>query len=118
MTKIKELLPNEEFVFQGYVFTAYLEDSKVKFKLLRKHDKKVKKGFDPPTLIEVKKYFEEKGYSSDAAKTAFDYYTELGWKDGNGKQILNWKAKMISVWFKEQNKIKKETSISNFKFQE
>ena len=118
MTKIKEINEGEEFIFKGYVFTCSIVDGKAKFKLIRKHEGKPSKTFIPPTIDEVKGYFKEKGYSEEGAKTAFDYYTELGWKDGNGKKILNWKAKMISVWFKEQNKIKKEIPTSVFKFQE
>jgi len=116
--KLKEISPNEEFVFQGYVFTAYLEDSKVKFKLLRKHDKKPSKTFIPPTLEEVKAYFKEKGYSQEGAQKAFDYYTAGDWKDSGGKQVKNWKQKVLGVWMRPEYLIKKETSISNFKFQE
>lgn len=67
--------------------------------------KSAKKDFVKPTLQNVKDYFEEKGFSSTAAKTAYDYYEVADWKDSSGKQVLNWKQKMISVWFKDANKI-------------
>lgn len=71
-----------------------------------------KKKFIPPTLEEVTAYFEEEGYSPHTAKTAFHFYTNLGWKDSNGKQVKNWKMKMLSVWMKEENKVKKITPPS------
>lgn len=62
------------------------------------------KKFVAPTLPEVEKYFLEKGYSAELAKTAFEYYSAANWKDGEGKQVLNWKQKMIGVWLKPKNK--------------
>ena len=59
--------------------------------------------FSPPTLQDVKQYFSEKGYSPEAGQKAFDYYTEANWKDSTGKQVKNWKQKMIAVWFKPEN---------------
>jgi len=64
----------------------------------------------PPTLFEVQAYFLEKGFSDVSAKTAFDYYTRLGWVDSQGKKVKNWKLKMTSVWFKEENKIQISSS--------
>lgn len=74
-----------------------------------KERKKVKKKrvFNPPTLDDVISYFIEKGYTREAAKKAFSYYDVEGWKDSRGKQVLSWKQKMISVWFKPENKQKK-----------
>ena len=64
-----------------------------------------KKSFIPPTLLEVQEYFQEKGYTKESAKKAFDYYSVANWHDSTGKQIKNWKQKVIAVWFKEENKI-------------
>lgn len=60
------------------------------------------KKFIPPTLPEVIEYFKENGYSSDAAKKAFNYYQAGDWKGSDGKQVRNWKQKMIAVWFKPE----------------
>lgn len=64
--------------------------------------------FTPPTLQEVKDFFAEKGYSPEAGQRAFDYYNTANWKDSNGKQVKNWKQKMIAVWFKPENEQKKQ----------
>lgn len=65
---------------------------------------KDKKKFTPPSIEEVLEYFTNAGYRADVAEKAFEYYDTAGWKDGQGKQVRNWKQKMISVWFKEENK--------------
>ncbi len=62
------------------------------------------KGFVPPSLDEMRRYFDEHGYSQEAAEKAFNYYTELGWVDSKGNQIKNWKLKCVSVWFDPKNK--------------
>jgi len=60
--------------------------------------------FIAPTQKEVIEYFKENGYSEQAALKAFKYYNQGGWKDRDGKQVKNWKQKMIGVWFNEENK--------------
>lgn len=65
---------------------------------------KPKKIFTPPTIEEVIHYFNFKGYKEETAKKAFEYYNEANWKDSTGKKIINWKQKMIGVWFKPENK--------------
>lgn len=59
--------------------------------------------FVPPSLDEVKNYFEEKGYSELAAEKAWNYYDAAEWFDSRGKQVKNWKQKMNGVWFKPEN---------------
>jgi len=66
--------------------------------------KRVVNKFTPPQQIEVIDYFIENGYSKDLAEKAFKYYETGQWKDGKGNQVKNWKQKMQSVWFKEENK--------------
>ena len=66
-----------------------------------KNDNKPK--FTPPTLQEVKDYFIEKGYQSNA-KTYFDYYEANGWKDRDNKQVKNWKQKAIT-WNSKNNEL-------------
>lgn len=64
----------------------------------------------PPPISDVIAYFKENGYTEASARKAFAYYNasiEHGgsyWKDGNDKPIRNWKMKMQSVWFKDENK--------------
>lgn len=69
-------------------------------------DKKKRKRFIPPLLSEVKKYFDENGYSEESAIKAFNYYTTGDWIDSKGNKVRNWKGKMITVWFKPENKKK------------
>lgn len=64
-----------------------------------------------PNLVEVKSYFKSKGYSDKGAETFFNYYTETGWKDKDGKDVKNWKLKAVSVWFRDEYKIKKDQMV-------
>lgn len=57
-----------------------------------------------PTIDLVKEYFKTNGYNEELAIKAFNYYDSAEWKDSNGKKVLNWKQKMQSVWFKDENK--------------
>jgi hypothetical protein len=57
-------------------------------------------------LQEVKTYFRENEYSEEAASKAHEYYSLRNWIDANGKKVSNWKSKMISVWFKDENRAK------------
>ncbi len=74
-----------------------------------KKEKKGKKEFIAPLISDVSDYFVENGYLKSAGETAFNFYNPSGWKDSNGKQVLNWKLKMQQVWFKDENKIVEET---------
>jgi len=72
---------------------------------------KIKKN-NYPTLQEVREYFKENGYSN--GDKAFQYYDTAGWRDSKGKQVKNWKQKMISVWFKDEYKIKQIETIDKY----
>lgn len=76
------------------------EESKSKVKV------RESKIFVPPTLLEVKNYFKEKGFSEQSAIRAFDYYNDADppWTDRNGDPVRSWKSKMTAVWFKSENK--------------
>lgn len=63
--------------------------------------------FVPPTILEVQTYFTDNGYTLESGTKAFNYYNVANWKDSTGKQVKNWKQKMQSVWFKDENLIKK-----------
>lgn len=58
-------------------------------------DKPKKKAFVPPTLPEVQEYVKERGLMIDPA-AFFDYFTEGGWKDSEGKPVKNWKQKALT----------------------
>lgn len=70
------------------------------------NNKRVVNKFKPPQQFEVIGYFVENGYSKELAEKAFKYYETGNWTDGKGNKVKNWKQKMQSVWFKEENKIK------------
>lgn len=72
------------------------------------NDKRRRKPFTPPTLEQVEKYFEDNGYKTDIAKKAFMGYNEAGWFDSKGNKVLNWKQKMVNVWFKDEHKIQQK----------
>lgn len=79
-----------------------------------KNDKKKKTTFSPPTLDEVKDYFTSKWYTEESGERAFEYYNVAWWIDWQGKQVRNWKQKMNSVWFKEENK-KREMTMEQWR---
>lgn len=68
------------------------------------------KNFTPPEISEVENYFSENGYSAEAAKKAFEYYSTANWVDSKGNKVRNWKQKMIAVWFKDENKKEKSSA--------
>jgi hypothetical protein len=80
-----------------------------------KREEKIRKRFVPPTLLEVKEYFKEKGYTESSAIKAFEYYESNSWKDSQGNKVKSWKQKMIGVWFKDENK-SFESNVSKPKF--
>ena len=57
---------------------------------------KKKEEFVAPTIEEVRAYVREKGYNLDVEKF-HRYYTESNWRDARGKQVKNWKLKLM-VW--------------------
>lgn len=61
-----------------------------------------KKKFIPPTLEDVKKYCEEKNFDIDY-QAFYDYYNVSNWKDSEGKQVKNWKQKMITWATRRKN---------------
>jgi hypothetical protein len=67
---------------------------------------------------EVIDYFILNGYKKEIAIKAFNYYNEANWHDASGKKVLNWKQKMQSVWFKEENKAKKQETETERKIRE
>ena len=68
----------------------------------------------PPTLLEIKQYAEQKGIHTDVQKF-YSYYSERGWKTKNGQPITNWKG-TLAYWGKTdgtcQGKRKPESYVS------
>lgn len=85
--------------------------SKVKESKVKKRDNRAT--FVAPSLLDVENYFIEKGYTAQAAKKAFEYYDTAQWRDSTGKSVRNWKQKMLSVWFKDENKQSIQAQGSN-----
>lgn len=79
-----------------------------------KDSKGKRKRFTPPTVEEVQEYCKERGNGIDA-EHFMDYYAARGWKYGQGKPIVDWKA-AVRNW--EKNKFsgssaKSETNNRN-----
>ncbi len=70
----------------------------------KKKEEGKKKTFSPPSLDEVKEYFNQNGYTKEAGEKAYKYYNTANWYDSRGNKIKNWKQKMQGVWFKDENK--------------
>jgi hypothetical protein len=83
-----------------------IKESKVKESKVNKRKLKEEVVFIPPVLNDVLVYFDENGYSKEAATKAFNYYTNLGWKNSKGNQVINWKNTMQN-WFTPENEKKK-----------
>lgn len=86
--------------------------SNTPYSRITKKTKKTNIKFSPPSIAEVIDYFLIKGYKKEVAEKAFSYYEANDWKDSSNKKVVNWKQKMISVWFREENKepIKNESN--------
>jgi len=77
--------------------------------------KRKMKPFVIPTIEDVRKYFTENGYKPEVGESKWHYYNDANWFDSHGNPVLNWKQKMRSVWFKDENKINGATmSIKTF----
>jgi hypothetical protein len=64
--------------------------------------------FTPPTREEMVAYCVENGYDPNVGNRAFLYYSTANppWTDRTGNPVRSWKQKLISLWFKPENKIK------------
>ena len=99
-------LPNKELTLNYQATNKQLTTNK-KYKT-EETEKNKKKIFVAPSLKEVEIYFGENGYRQDSAVKAYNYYSVADWHDSKGSKIINWKQKMQSVWFKDENKILSE----------
>jgi len=87
------------------LIAVYLDSHAPKRKKKEKEESNKEKAFIAPSLLDVKSYFLEKGYSESSAVKAFNYYDSADWVDGKGNKVKNWKQKMTGVWFKDENKV-------------
>lgn len=86
-----------------------IPDSKPVKKPSKKPNSKLKE-FVPPTLEEVKAYCEKRGNKIDP-QYFYDYFNDNDWVDSNGKQVMNWKGKILT-WEKFSKEEKKNESNS------
>lgn len=100
---------NDTIVLPPY--TTVIPNDTIKGKESKGNKTKLKesKVFIPPSLFDVEGYFEEKGFSKELAKRAFEFYAVNDWKDSKENAVKNWKQKMLSVWLKEENKENRTT---------
>jgi hypothetical protein len=100
-SKIEETTKDD---IEGHM-TPHMEDINKDKKNKDRKGVKGKKTFIPPDIEEVIEYFTNSGYTKQAARKAYDHYELADWHDTNGHQVLNWKQKMHTNWFKDENKI-------------
>ena len=70
--------------------TEITEFSNKSLDIKEKEILKKEKGFNPPSLDEVKAYIKEKGYRF-SPNDFYDYYASANWHKGDGKPVRNWK---------------------------
>lgn len=109
----KGLIIKEQKTINNILVNEYKVRTEVQEDIETVKQEKVKKNkeFTPPTLEEVKEYFNSRNLLESTAQRFYDYYTAGCWKDGKGDRIKNWKQKVIAVWDKPENKIKTEKQI-------
>lgn len=67
------------------------------------------KEFVPPTIEEINSYIAEKELNVDGHRF-LNYFTESGWIDSNGKEVRNWKLKILTWDGYKQRMVKNGTS--------
>lgn len=70
------------------------KEKKSKEKVNKSKVKKSKE-FIAPTLSEIENFVKEKSYDFDCVKF-YNFFTDTGWTDANGKKVKNWKQKLIT----------------------
>lgn len=109
----KGLIIKEQKTVNNILVNEYKVFTELKENIEPQKEKKEKKQkeFTPPTIEEVKEYFESRNLLESTAQRFYDYYTAGCWKDGKGNRIKNWKQKVIAVWDKPENRKKTEENI-------
>ncbi len=115
--KLQKLTPVEHVLNPVSTEVQQNPTNKTKQNRTKQSKEKNVKKFTPPELFEVEAFFCEKGYTQLASHRAFNHYDLANWHDTNGKPVKNWKQKMNTVWFKDENKIPEAIKTStNWKF--
>ena len=73
----------------------------------RIEENKKRKEFVPPTLEEIETYVKEKQLKV-VAVDFYNFFTEGNWVDSNGKEVKNWKQKLLT-WNGYSKKTEKQT---------
>lgn len=71
-------------------------------KTINNTDKEKRKRFTPPSVDDVRQYCYERGNNIDA-EAFVDYYTARGWKYGQGRPVVDWKA-AVRTWEKRERR--------------
>lgn len=105
--QINEFLETNGADLIGMVSTKFKDSDYVliSYSIPGEKKKKEKKAFIPPTREEMAEYAHSQGHYRSVGLDAWKYYNNLKWKDKNDKPVLNWKAKMLSTWLKDENKM-------------
>lgn len=74
-------------------------------------DKSKRKRFTPPSVAEVRVYCEERKNGIDPDDFV-DYYEARGWKYGQGKPVVDWKA-AVRTWEKRTSPFSKKVNKNN-----
>ena len=94
-----EYFQNEDTLFKmsrGVVkMTTNNIDIYKKENKLYKYNLKESKNFTPPTLDEIKEYCKQRNNNVDP-NYFYDFFSVSNWIDSNGKQVKNWKQKIIT----------------------
>ncbi|WP_118194284.1 hypothetical protein [Albibacterium indicum] len=57
---------------------------------------------DIPKLLEIKIFFDQKGFETHDAIAFFDEYSERNWKGRRGVWVKNWRAKALDWMWQRQ----------------
>ena len=68
--------------------------------------KRNKKIFTKPTIEEFVSYFLENGFNKELALKAYNHYDLADWHDTKGNKVKNWKQKVHTNWFNNNDKHK------------
>lgn len=86
-------------------------------KRIEKEIKGKEEKFIPPSLDDVKKYIQDKELKVNAEQF-YNYFTEGKWVDSNGKQVKNWKQKILT-WngYSDKPKQEKKTNFNGREYE-